>query len=101
MQPAPQSRLPAGQAHVPALQVLPLGHETPQPPQFAGSAPVFTQTPLHLLKPGAQAQAPLEQLSPAPQAMPQPPQFFGSLRTSVQVPSAHWTEPAAQPQTPF
>ena len=44
---APQARLPAGQAQVPAEQATAGGHWTPQAPQFMASVAGFTHLPLH------------------------------------------------------
>lgn len=85
----PQRMKPAVHWQMELLQV-PLPHELPQAPQFAGSDSVFTHWPVapQVMKPGGHAvwQVPFTQLRPAPHWIPQPPQLFASTLVLTQVP---------------
>lgn len=58
----------------------------PQPPQLAGSAIRFMQTPLQGSEPSAHTQRLTLQVCPAPQTVPQAPQLKASLSVRVQPP---------------
>jgi hypothetical protein len=79
---------PWTQVHIPATQLLPVGHASPHLPQFIASVDSSTQSEPHWLRPTAQAasHAPFEQTSPIAQAWPQDPQLVASVAVSVQVP---------------
>jgi hypothetical protein len=79
---------------VPDATQLPLAHASvgphawPHVPQFALSDEVFTQAPLHALRPPEQlvAHVPLEHTLPGAHALLHPPQFAGSLTVGMHVP---------------
>jgi hypothetical protein len=77
--------------HVPFMHISTPVHTSPvpfggaQPPQFASSFVVSTQTPLQFVWPVAQ-QSPDEQVSLLPQVVPQAPQLLLSVFVLVHVP---------------
>src|SRR5437879_6339814 len=84
--PSPQSLVPAGHWQTPPMQLCPVGHTIPQPPQLRASTLVLISQPLatwpsQFAKPGLQvaiAHTPLTHAAVAfgkVQTMPQPPQF--------------------------
>jgi hypothetical protein len=73
---------PAAQA--PTLQTaIVLTHVVPHAPQFFGSDPRSTQTPLHGALPAGHPQTPWRQACEAPHFVPHVPQLFGSLCLST------------------
>jgi hypothetical protein len=84
-----QSVSPVGQGdeQTPLLQVVPVAHRLPHPPQLLLSDVVLTQVPLQLVCPVGQVQTPFEQLLPTPeQIVPHVPQLDVSLRRFVHRP---------------
>ena len=81
----PQASEPVGQLQPPALQPCVAPHWTPQLPQFAMSAMVFTQDPLQLDSGAEQAQLPPTQVVPGAHGRPQPPQWAPLVVVSTQV----------------
>ncbi len=103
--PPPHCRVVQVAWQLPEAQVVPVPQATLQPPQFAGSVRVFTQTPLHSVRPVAHTgwQVPDAHSWPSAQTLPQAPQFFGSFWTFVQtvaVPVPHCCFGDAQTQVP-
>jgi len=84
--------------HAPLLQVCVLEHALPHAPQFAGSLPVVTQTPLHEVWPAGHWQFPLVHDVEPPQVTPHAPQFALSDGTQA---LPHNNVPAGQPHTPL
>ena len=98
---APQSEVPWGQAHAPAVQAWPVAHAVPQAPQLWALLPRFTQAPVQSVSPEGQlaAQAPAAHTCPLGQAIPQPPQSAGSLVVSTHAP-LHEVRPVVHAQAP-
>lgn len=88
---------PPAQAHWLALQISPLSHFIPQPPQLAGLLTVLVQTGgvPHSSVFCGQPQIPPAQTRPPLQTMPQPPQLLASVSVDTQA-FAHLVSPAAQ-----
>src|SRR5688572_3771973 len=70
--------------HAPSLQNgAPIGHTTPHPPQYFGSAPRLRHTPLQPLSPPPQ-HAPLRHERPVEHTLPHAPQFCSSPNALTQ-----------------
>ncbi len=78
----PQRRVPAGQAHVPLVQVWPAGQQVP--PQVV--CPLGHCMRLQVDGGHCAVQTPLRQTAPSVHVTPQPPQLSGSIETSRQKP---------------
>lgn len=76
------------QPHLPALQCRLLGHERPQPPQFASSVLMAAHVPLHAISSGPHIETHLlfEHKNPMSHAVPHAPQFAGSAVMSEHEP---------------
>lgn len=87
--------------HLPPLQMSPMAHGMPQPPQLFGSVLVSTHLSVQqvseighgMVHPVAGWHLLATHVSVAAQAMPQPPQLVGSLVVSVQPALQHASEP--------
>jgi len=75
--PPVQSNSPVAHAHIRSLQIAPVPHALPHPPQFCGFVDVLTQSGgvPHASVFGGQAHEPLTQIMPPVQATPQVPQL--------------------------
>jgi hypothetical protein len=86
---------------MPALQLWPIAHFTPQPAQLDGSLRVSTQRPLQYVVGGGHRMAPMHepcwQICPGAQMFPHLPQFSWSDMAFVQRPS-QGIRGAAQPR---
>src|SRR6516164_9402121 len=101
MQTPPQRIWPTGQMHLPAVQLVPAPHLTPQAPQLFASVLTSVHAPPQDVRPVPQVAThlPAEQLCVAEQTVPQAPQFFGSLVTSTHAPP-HAIVPVGHVQVP-
>jgi hypothetical protein len=79
-----QSRVPAGQTHLPPLQSCEALHAFVHEPQCRSSVAVSTQALEQLVSPDSQLDAQTPRLQTCPvHALPQPPQWLGSLAGST------------------
>ena len=84
---APQAVLPAGHAHVPALQTPPVGQTTPQVPQLFTSVCELLHVPLQYRSDDVHSrQEPVLQPWPDGHTRPQAPQLFTSVSTETHAP---------------
>lgn len=93
--------LPQIDVQIPLVQVSPLAHWLPQPPQLVGSVWMFTQILLHSAKDGVggQAQLPPRHTFPSWQTLPQLPQLLGLKLVLMQIPP-QFSSIGKQPQEP-
>ena len=93
----PQSTRPP-QLQVPAEQVFPGPHWTPQSPQFCGSVAVLKHFPLHSVVSAGHVHVPATQAKPlaVSQALPQTPQLSGSVLQSSSFPGQQQLLPGGQ-----